>query len=194
MRRATPADPEYEELSNVATQWLDCSKYPRGHPLCNPANAYVPGLFKDESGGREITLFMGLRPKVYTYLEQDTYTKGSRKGQEWIIETTHAKGTDKVLTTAPKDVDKEDDHADRHPDNMAKDVRKVLLMDFRRVMFGEAPHHYVSSTRLVSRGHRISTWIQERKAMDAMNTKRFLLGEHGIDSVPYGYRGQMLTC
>ena len=117
VRLATPADPEYERLPSVATEWLDCSKYPAppkpakpgstdppppphplypdGHPLYDPWNAMVPGKFKDESEGREIVEVIALRPKVYSYTEQDTYTKGTRAGREWLTPTTHAKGTDK---------------------------------------------------------------------------------------------------
>ena len=216
VRLATPADPEYDRLPSVATEWLDCSKYPAppkpakpgstdpppsphplypdGHPLYDPRNAMVPGKFKDESEGREIVEVVALRPKVYSYTEQHTYTKGTRAGREWLTPTTHTKGTDKALTRTPKEVDEADNHPDRQPENMSKDLRQVQLEDLRKVLYGEAAPLYVTSTRLVSKGHQISTRVQERKALDRMNTKRYLLGEHGIESVPYGYKGTKAGC
>ena len=91
-------------------------------------------------------------------------------------------------------MDAADDHPDRQAENMSKDLRQVQMEDLRKVLYGETAPHYVSSTRLVSKGHQISTRVQERKALDRMNTKRYLLGEHGIESFPYGYKGTKAGC
>ena len=44
----------------------DTSNYPRDHPLYCADRAKIPGFFKDETGGRVIREFVGLRSKMYS--------------------------------------------------------------------------------------------------------------------------------
>ena len=44
----------------------DTSNYPSTHPLFNPTKAKIPGYFKDETAGRAIEEFVGLRAKQYS--------------------------------------------------------------------------------------------------------------------------------
>ena len=57
----------YEDISPDVHRLFDTSNYPKDHPSCIPtgANKKVPGLFKDECGGKQMTEFIGLRPKLY---------------------------------------------------------------------------------------------------------------------------------
>ena len=53
---------------------FDTSDYPSIHPsgIITGANKKVIGMFKDEVAGRQITHFVGLRPKLYTFkIEED---------------------------------------------------------------------------------------------------------------------------
>ena len=45
---------------------FDFSNYPKDHPLFDKTNARVPGLFKDELGGKEMIEFIALRSKMYS--------------------------------------------------------------------------------------------------------------------------------
>ena len=45
---------------------LDCSGYPKNHPLYNEKNMKVIGKFKDEMDGKPIVEFVGLRAKMYS--------------------------------------------------------------------------------------------------------------------------------
>ena len=54
---------------------FDFSNYPKDHPLYDKTNAKVPGLFKDELGGKEMTEFIALRSKMYAYKTADGETK-----------------------------------------------------------------------------------------------------------------------
>ena len=71
----------------VWLKWFDTSIYEKNHkiPLPIRKNKKVPGLFKDEMGGKTITKLVALRPIAYAYL--DDYGNDHKK----------AKGTKKCV-------------------------------------------------------------------------------------------------
>ena len=61
----------FEDISNDVERWFDTSNYDKNNkrPLPIGKNEKVPGLFKDELGGKIITKFVALRAKAYSYLD-----------------------------------------------------------------------------------------------------------------------------
>ena len=61
----------FQDISNDVGKWFDRSNYDKNDkiPLPIGKNKKVPGLFKDELGGKIITEFVALRPKAYSYLD-----------------------------------------------------------------------------------------------------------------------------
>ena len=61
----------FQDISNDVEKWFDTSNYDKNdkRPLPIGKNKKVPGLFKDELGGKIITEFVALRPKAYSYLD-----------------------------------------------------------------------------------------------------------------------------
>ena len=59
----------------------DTSNYPADHPLYSDQNKKVTGKFKDELGGRLMTEFIGIRPKMYSYVGEESgkRAKGVKK-------------------------------------------------------------------------------------------------------------------
>ncbi|XP_072023228.1 uncharacterized protein [Amphiura filiformis] len=59
----------YADISGDVKKLFDTSNYPADHPSKIPTgkNKKVPGMFKDEAGGKQITEFVGLRAKLYSY-------------------------------------------------------------------------------------------------------------------------------
>ena len=57
---------------------FDTSDYPPNHPsgIKTGVNKKVIGMFKDEVAGRQITHFVGLRPKLYSFKVEDPTTGG----------------------------------------------------------------------------------------------------------------------
>ena len=49
---------------------FDTSNYPKEHPsgIATDINKKVVGMFKDEVGGRQISEFVGLRAKLYSFV------------------------------------------------------------------------------------------------------------------------------
>jgi hypothetical protein len=59
---------------------LDLSEYPENHPLYDASNRKVIGKFKDESNGTPITEFVGLRSKMYSFIDVNSHEKQTAKG------------------------------------------------------------------------------------------------------------------
>ena len=67
-------DDFYKDISHVILTKFDTSDYPPNHPSGIPTgvNKKVIGMFKDEVAGEQITCFVGLRPKLYSFrIEED---------------------------------------------------------------------------------------------------------------------------
>ena len=50
---------------------MDFSDYPINHPNYDASNKKVIGKFKDELKGEIINEFIGLKPKMYSYIVDD---------------------------------------------------------------------------------------------------------------------------
>ena len=59
----------YKDISGDVEKGFDTSNFPKDHPSGIPVgkNKKVPGMMKDEAGGRIIEEFIGLRAKLYSY-------------------------------------------------------------------------------------------------------------------------------
>ena len=61
----------FQDISNDVEKWFDTSNYDKNDKRSLPIgkNKKVPGLFKDELGGKIVTELVALRPKAYAYLD-----------------------------------------------------------------------------------------------------------------------------
>ena len=59
----------YKDISKDIKTKFDTSDYPPNHPsgILTGINKKVIGMFKDEVAGKQITHFVGLRPKLYSF-------------------------------------------------------------------------------------------------------------------------------
>ena len=73
----------YKDIANDIEKRFDTSNYEVNRPLPTGKNKKVIGLMKDELGGKIITKFVTLRPKIYSYLtddgKEDKKAKGTKK-------------------------------------------------------------------------------------------------------------------
>ena len=62
-------DDFYKDINHDIKKKFDTSDYPENHPsgIKIGVNKKVIGKFKDEAAGKQITHFVGLRPKLYTF-------------------------------------------------------------------------------------------------------------------------------
>ena len=70
----------FEDISNDVERWFDTSNYDKKDKKPIPIGKKVPGLFKDELGGKIITEFVALRAKAYSYLDDDGNKHKKSKG------------------------------------------------------------------------------------------------------------------
>ena len=72
----------FEDISGDAERWFDTSNYVENDKRSLPIgkNKRVPGLFKDELGGKIIVEVVALRPKTWAYLMDDGSDKKKAKG------------------------------------------------------------------------------------------------------------------
>ena len=68
----------YADMSLNADLY-DTSNYPAHHPLFSTANKKVIGKFKDELGGKVLTEFIGIRPKMYSYVGDESGKRALRR-------------------------------------------------------------------------------------------------------------------
>ena len=71
-------DDFYKDISDDIKTKFDTSDYPPNHEsgILTGVNKKVIGMFKDEVAGRQITHFVGLRPKLYSFKVEDPVTGG----------------------------------------------------------------------------------------------------------------------
>ena len=77
----------FEDISNDVERWFDTSNYDKNDKRTLPMgkNKKVPGLFKDEFGGKIITEVVALRPTIYTYLTDDGSDHKKAKGTKKCV-------------------------------------------------------------------------------------------------------------
>ena len=78
----------YKDINKDIKKKFDTSDYPEKHPsgIKTGINKKVIGKFKDEAAGKQITHFVGLRPKLYTYKIEDPGETRKAKGvKKYVI-------------------------------------------------------------------------------------------------------------
>ena len=74
----------YKDISNDVQKRFDTSNYEINRPLTIGRNKKVIGLMKDELGGKIMTELVALRPKIYSYLMDDSDNNKKLKEQKRV--------------------------------------------------------------------------------------------------------------
>ena len=77
----------FEDLSNDVEKWFDTSNCNKKDKIPIPIgkNIKIPGLFKDELGGKILTEFVALRPKTFLYLDDNCNEHKKAKGTKKCV-------------------------------------------------------------------------------------------------------------
>ena len=75
-------DDFYRDINKDVKKKFDRSDYPENHPsgIKTGVNKKVIGKFTDEAAGKQITHFVGLRPKLYTFKVEEKGETRKAKG------------------------------------------------------------------------------------------------------------------
>ena len=79
----------YKDISEDVKDRFDTSDYPKNHPsvIVTGINKKVLGMFKDEAAGKNITEFVGLRAKLYSYkMEEGKENKKCKGIKKAVVE------------------------------------------------------------------------------------------------------------
>ena len=85
----------YEDIANDVEKRFDTSNYEISRLLPKGKNKKVIGLMKDELGGKIMTEFAALRPKIYSYLMNDGNSDKKAKGTKKCLIKRRLKFNDK---------------------------------------------------------------------------------------------------
>ena len=141
----------YKDISDDVEKYWDTSNYPDVHPsgIKTGVNKKVPGMFKDEAGGKEITEFVGLRPKLYSF-KMDNEEKKTCKGMSKNVvknRITHEDYKDCLLTGNKHIRVMTILRSDKH-EMFTQDINKIALSrdDDKRIILPDdvstVPHGY----------------------------------------------------
>ena len=133
-------DDFYKDISSDIKDKFDTSDYPPEHESGIPTgvNKKVIGMFKDEVAGRQITHFVGLRPKLYSFKVEDGSLTKKCKGIKKNVVKNKITFEDYVecLFTGEKQMRNMKIIKSENHDIYSKEVNKIALSneDDKRVL------------------------------------------------------------
>ena len=82
----------YKDINPDINRLFDTSNFPNDHEsgIKTGMNKKVPGMFKDETGGKQILEFVGLRAKLYSYRMRETEEKRCKGVKKAVVKKTIA--------------------------------------------------------------------------------------------------------
>ena len=136
----------YKDIDPDVRDKFDTSDYPSVHPsgIITGANKKVIGMFKDEVAGKQITHFVGLRPKLYSFKVEDEKELKKCKGIKKNVVKKKIDFDDyvKCLFSGEKQMRKMKIIRGTHHDIYSKEVNKIALSneDDKRKVLDDSIH------------------------------------------------------
>ena len=137
-------DDFYKDISRDIKKKFDTSDYPPNHESGIPSgvNKKVIGMFKDEVAGKQITCYVGLRPKLYSFRIEEDKEVRKCKGIKKNVVRKKLDFDDYVqcLFSGKKEMRKMNIIRSENHDIYSKEVNKVALSnedDKREVLLGK---------------------------------------------------------
>ena len=145
----------YFDIKKDINKKFDTSDYYENHPsgIKTGVNKKVIGKFKDEVGGNQITHFVGLRPKLYTFKVETKYKKDGKVKEIKAIEENKRKA---------KGVKK----------NVIK--KSLSFQDYKKCLFTE--DELMKEMNIIkSQNHDIYSMTVNKVALSANDDKRLIV-------------------
>src|SRR5437870_3117920 len=152
----------YADILNMGDHF-DRAAYPAGpflldgRELRDPTNDKVVGKFKDESPDSKILEFIGLRPKMYSFIT----AKDDAEGNPIVKEKHRAKG-------------------------IAAAAARTLRHQEYQTQLTNSHENILPNIRIGNKLHQIYTMKVDKRALCAFDDKRFVMDDN-ITSLAYGH-------
>ena len=136
----------YKDIAGDVQDKFDTSDYPPNHKsgIQTGVNKKVIGMFKDEVAGKQITHFVGLRPKLYSYKVEDEIELKKCKGikKNVVKKTIDFDDYVKCLFSGEKEMRKMNIIRSEKHDIYSKEVNKIALSneDDKRAVLKDKVH------------------------------------------------------
>ena len=148
----------YLDINKDVKKKFGTSDYVDNHPsgIKTGVNKNVIGKFKDEAAGRQITHFVGLRPKLYTFKVEE-----KKKGEEEMKREKKAKGENKGEIVKARGV----------KDCVIK--KSLSFEDYKKCLFNE--EKIMREMNIIrSQNHDIYSMTVNKVALSANDDKRLI--------------------
>ena len=151
-------DDFYHDIKKDVKKKFDTSAYMVNHPsgIKTGVNKKVIGKFKDEAAGRQITHFVALRPKLYSFKVEE-----KKKGEEKIDGEKKVKGENKGEIDKAKGVEK------------CVIKKSLSFEDYKKCLFSEEKLMR-EMNMFRSQNHDIYSMTVNKVALSANDDKRFI--------------------
>ena len=139
-------DDFYKDISKDIKNKFDTSDYPPNHEsgILTGVNKKVIGMFKDEVAGKQITHFVGLRPKLYSFKVEGEKANNKCKGVKKNVVKKNINFEDYVhcLFSGEKQMRSIKIIRSENHDIYSKEVNKVALsnQDDKRTVLEDKVH------------------------------------------------------
>ena len=151
-------DDFYRDIKKDVKKKFDTSDYLENHPsgIKTSVNKKVIGKFKDEAAGRQITHFVGLRPKLYTFKVEE-----KKEGEDKMKGEKKAKGENKGEIDKAKGV----------KDCVVK--KSLSFEDYKKCLFTE--DELMKEMNIIrSQNHDIFSMTVNKVALSANDDERLI--------------------
>jgi len=140
-------DDFYDDIRGDIEDKFDTSDFPNDHPsnIKTGVNKKVIGMFKDETGGKQIEEFVGLRSKLYSYkmFEDSMETKKCKGIKKTVIQKSITHEDYKAcLFTKAKQYNRMNVIRSYHHDIYTEELNKIALSadDDKRIILNDGIH------------------------------------------------------
>jgi hypothetical protein len=161
-------DDVYEDMLKYKDKF-DFSEYPEDHKCFDLTNKKVIGKMKDEAKGQIITEFIGLRPKLYSFIIEGD--EAELKKLELKPENKKAKGIKKIVIT-----------------------RIITHENYRKALTGTTKEEIIQNVKfniIKSKDHIINSVTVNKIGLSCLDNKRYVC-DNNIDTYAIGhYRNEI---
>ena len=164
----------YQGMADIAENF-DFSEYPKDHFLYDDKHMKVVGKFKDECLGQLMCKFIGLRPKLYSFLYKRNAFFDWENGIEVEVDKPTPTSVQRTIIDS-KNVGK----------GIKNNVRKLLTIDQYEECRSDLKPIKKEMKTIRSDCHNLFTFKTDKIALSAFDNKRWILDD-GINTLAHGH-------